>query len=227
MKPLGRKAYGSIGHLPGSRLGPGDHCISEGQARICTEKARDKHDIIIVQAKLDGSCCAVVKLNGEIIPLSRAGYAATTSPHKQHHIFAAWVRRNEQRFRGVLKEGERIVGEWLAQAHGTIYDLSGYEPFFPFDLMRGTDRATHIEFIQRVAPVFSYAPNLHIGGPLPVQDALVLHDKYRLPPCDKIEGVVYRVERRGKVDFLCKFVCADKVDGCYLDQDIWNWRMAA
>ena len=25
-KPLGRKAYGSIPHLPGSRLGPGDHC---------------------------------------------------------------------------------------------------------------------------------------------------------------------------------------------------------
>jgi hypothetical protein len=34
LKPLGRKSYGSIPHLPGSRLGPGDYCISEGQAPI-------------------------------------------------------------------------------------------------------------------------------------------------------------------------------------------------
>lgn len=42
-KPLGRRAYGSIGHLPGSRLGPGDHHVPEGQGRICTERTRDGH----------------------------------------------------------------------------------------------------------------------------------------------------------------------------------------
>ena len=41
-KPLGRKAYGSIGHLPNSRLGPGDHAVPEGIARICTERLRAK-----------------------------------------------------------------------------------------------------------------------------------------------------------------------------------------
>ena len=55
-KTLGRKAYGSIGHLPNSRVGPKDHHVHEGQARICTVKARDKHDRVIVQEKLDGSC---------------------------------------------------------------------------------------------------------------------------------------------------------------------------
>jgi len=40
-KPLNQKAYGSIPHLPGSRLGPGDYSIGEGQARIATEKLRD------------------------------------------------------------------------------------------------------------------------------------------------------------------------------------------
>lgn len=44
IKPLGQKAYGSIPHLPGSRLGPGDHHCHEGQAKIATEKARDKHE---------------------------------------------------------------------------------------------------------------------------------------------------------------------------------------
>ena len=33
-KPLGRKAYGSIGHLPNSRVGPKDHHIHEGQLSI-------------------------------------------------------------------------------------------------------------------------------------------------------------------------------------------------
>jgi hypothetical protein len=40
-KPFGGKSYGSIGHFPTSRLGPGDHKIADGQARILTERARD------------------------------------------------------------------------------------------------------------------------------------------------------------------------------------------
>lgn len=66
-KPLGIKAYGHVCHLPGSRLGPGDHKLTPGQARILTEKARDKHDRIIVREKLDGSNVAVARVNGELI----------------------------------------------------------------------------------------------------------------------------------------------------------------
>lgn len=77
-KPLGRKAYGSIGHLPGSRLGPGDHHVHAGQGRICTLVARDRHDQIIVTEKVDGSCCAVAKVEGQILALGRAGYPAQT-----------------------------------------------------------------------------------------------------------------------------------------------------
>ena len=62
-KPLGKKAYGSIPHLPGSRLGSGDHHISEGQAKIATEKLRDKYDQLFVYEKLDGSNCSVALLS--------------------------------------------------------------------------------------------------------------------------------------------------------------------
>lgn len=31
VKPLGGKSYGSIPHLPGSRLGPGDHHDNGGK----------------------------------------------------------------------------------------------------------------------------------------------------------------------------------------------------
>jgi len=46
-KPLGMKNYGHIAHLPGSRMGPGDHSCELGQARIATLKARDRRDHII------------------------------------------------------------------------------------------------------------------------------------------------------------------------------------
>lgn len=39
-KPLKQKAYGSILHLPNSRMGSGEHCVNAGQTKICTEKVR-------------------------------------------------------------------------------------------------------------------------------------------------------------------------------------------
>lgn len=49
---------------------------------------------------------------------------------------------------------------------------------------------------------------------------------------DEAEGVVYRVERKGKVDFLAKYVRPSKVAGCYLPEvsgnaAVWNWRPKA
>ena len=235
VKILGRKAYGSIGHLPNSRLGPGDHSVHEGQGRICTEKARDKHDRIIVQEKLDGSCTAVALVDGVIHPLGRAGWAAESSKYLQHRYFAQWVRENEDRFRAVLQEGERIVGEWLAQAHGTRYDLSRHEPWAAFDIMRDDVRLPYDEFCdrliemhERTGAMFEKPSCLHVGGPISVEAAMRLHEQAHYP-CDELEGVVYRVERRGEVDFLAKWVRPDKVDGSYLETvtgngPVWNWQ---
>jgi hypothetical protein len=229
-KPLGRKSYGSIGHLPNSRLGPSDSCVTEGQAKICTSKARDNHDTIIVQEKLDGSNVGVVLLNGEIVPMSRAGYHARTSPFEQHHLFADWVLDNEHRFRKVLNEGERICGEWLAQAHGTKYFGIGNPspPFMAFDIMRDTERKIFKEFADIIEGVFAMPHLISVGPPISVDRAMEIHQT-RCYPCDEIEGVVYRVERHGKVDFLAKYVRPDKVDGKYLESVtgkpvVWNWR---
>lgn len=229
-KPLGRKAYGSIGHLPNSRLGKGDHSVHEGYARICTEKLRDKHDRVIVQEKLDGSCVAVGLLDGKLWPMSRAGWPAESSPYEQHKLFAIWAWENEDRFRAVLKEGERLCGEWLAQAHGTIYDLArgGLEPFGAFDLMTGPDRFPYDEFTGRLGGAFQVPHLLHDGGPISTEAAMSIH-AHRHWPCDEIEGVVYRVERNGQVDFLAKYVRPDKIDGKHLPEvsgkpAVWNWR---
>jgi RNA ligase len=227
MKPLGRKAYGSIGHLPCSRTGPGDHAVSPGMARICCERPRDRHDRIIVQEKLDGSCCAVALVNGQILALGRAGWPADTSPYEQHRMFAHWVRENESRFRGLLREGERVVGEWLAQAHGTRYELR-HDPFVPFDVMVDATRLPYAEFAERCS-TFTTPDLLGAGPPMPIAEALQrVQERNSHGAIDPIEGVVYRVERKGQVDFLAKYVRPDKQDGSYLPEvsgqpPVWNW----
>lgn len=240
-KPLGRKAYGSIGHLPKSRMGSGDHAVPEGYARICCEKKRDQHDRVYVQEKLDGSCVAVAKVAGEVIALGRAGWPAVSSPYLQHRMFADWVLANWERFNGLLDDGERVVGEWLAQAHGTRYKLR-HEPFVAFDIMRDDKRMPYVEFIDRIFDRRygqEFIVPCHINGgddPLPIESAMFRLDRRKHGAIDPIEGVMYRVERHlpgkpARVDFLAKYVRPDKVDGVCLPEvsgqdPVWNWSPA-
>lgn len=227
IKPLGYKAYGSIPYLPGSRLGEGDHHCHEGQSKIATEKVRDKHDVVIVQEKLDGSCCSVAKVNGEIIALGRAGYPAASSNYLVHHVFAEWVENNSARFELLLQEGERVVGEFLGMAIGTIYNLP-HEPFVPFDIMRDKYRFPYFIFEERVREHgFNIPYMLHYGGPLSIETAVELIKKSGHGAVDPVEGAIWRVERKGEVDFLTKFVRHDKQDGKYLPESnnglaTWN-----
>lgn len=228
-KPLGHKAYGSIAHLPGSRRGPADKGLSESQASICTSKARDKNDLITVQEKLDGSNVAVAKINGVIIPLGRSGHVAVSSKYEQHRHFHNWVYDNHSRFDLMLSEGERCVGEWLMQAHGTIYDLP-HEPFVIFDIMNGYQRQPAAVVASRAHRRGFVSPRtIHVGGPISIESALKILDPSGHGAIGGAEGAVWRVERGGAVDFLGKFVRHDKIDGVYLPEisgkpPVWNWR---
>lgn len=242
-KPLGQKSYGHIPHFPGSRMGPADHACSPGQLTIATVNARDRHDVVIVQEKLDGSNVGVAKINGCIIPITRAGYLASTSPYEQHHCFADWALLPSQkdRFVSLLAEGERVCGEWLMQAHGTRYNLH-HEPFVPFDLMTGSVRLPWPDFKRRVVECgFITANTIHEGSPLSIAEAMALLARSGHGAIDSVEGAVWRVERyeqknKGvasdrvrKVDYLAKFVRPDKVDGVYLPEisgkdPVYNWR---
>lgn len=226
-KPLNRKLYGSIGHLPNSRLGRGDHRVPDGMAKTCLEKTRDKHDVVIVQEKLDGSNCGAAKVKGRIVALTRSGYQAHTSPYKQHHLFGRWVMQNYERFDLLLEEGERVVGEWLAMAHGTRYDLT-HEPFVAFDIMTDNTRLTYDDFSKRVIKYDFIIPRLiSYGLPMGHNDILKRIEKSGHGAIDPTEGYVCRVERLGSVDFLAKWVRPDKIDGKYFKEntgeDVWNW----
>lgn len=226
-KPLGIKSYGSIGHLPNSRMGPADRKITEGQERIATVKARDRHDRIIVTEKLDGSNVGICKVNGEIVALGRAGYAARTSPHEQHHLFADWVDQRAGKFHNLLNEGERICGEWLAMAHGTIYELGPRDPFVMFDMFDSSNKRKLWDEIVSAGLNFDITLPFCVndGKPISVNSAMsILGSRGRYGALEDIEGVVYRVERKGLVDYLCKWVRPDKIDGKYFsDSPTWNW----
>lgn len=228
-KPTGAKNYGHIAHLPGSRLGTGDHKCHEGQSNIATLKTRDKYDEVVVQEKLDGSNVGVALINNTLHPLTRAGYLASTSKYEQHWRFSNWVYQNSERFFGILKEGERVVGEWLMQAHGTRYELK-HEPFVIFDIMVNTTRLLYDDVIRRVANYEFITPYLlHRGNAFSIDNAIkALGDYGHHGAIDKVEGAVWRVERKGEVDFLVKYVRQDKEDGLYLQEKngktpVWNW----
>jgi hypothetical protein len=236
-KPLGHKNYGHIPHLPGSRMGPGDHKCHAGQEKIALKKARDKYDRIIVQEKLDGSNVGVARIDDILYPLTRSGYLANTSPFKMHHVFNDWVFTNMDRFMSVLKNDERICGEWLLIAHGTCYDLP-HEPFVAFDIM--TDKHKRMPFdecSERINNLFVMPHVVSDNGPISIENVLKLLGTYGFHGAkESVEGAIWRVERsvlidkqRGniagrthKVDFIVKYVRPDKEDGKYLDQQLEN-----
>lgn len=226
-KPLNMKSYGSIGHLPNSRMGSGDHHCHEGQAVIATVKVRDKHDRVIVQEKLDGSNVGIAKIEDQIYPITRSGYLANTSNYEHHHIFYDWVMKQQNRFLELLENNERLCGEWLHQAHGTIYTLP-HEPFVAFDIMRKHERTVYDLFKERVEKYDIIVPKLiSHGQSFSVEEAMKAIEISGHGAIDPVEGCVWRVERnkvinratgerKWEVDFLTKYVRPDKIDGCYL-----------
>lgn len=215
MKPLGQKNYGSIPHIQGSRTGETDSTINIGQQRIATEKARDKKDLIIVQEKLDGANVGVAKIDGKIIALTRNGSICSESRFQVHRDFDMFVFTNWQRFDSLLNDGERLCGEYLRHAVGTRYKLP-HEPFVPFDIIEGNVRETYHNFLLRVLPFGFTVPRLiHIGQPYPLRQVLKDIEVSGHGAIDPVEGAVWRVEREGRVDFLCKYVRHDKEDGKY------------
>jgi ATP-dependent RNA circularization protein (DNA/RNA ligase family) len=230
MKPAGRKNYGSIPHLSCSKLGSGDYFIGEGQENILTKRTRDKEDNILVFEKYDGSNVGITKTNGKIFALTRSGYKAITSKYIQHHYFSFWVEKREKIFQELLQEGERITGEWLAQAHGLVYKIEN-EPIVFFDYFtKDNNRVLFEELVIKANRFELQLPRkLHEGQAISVTDVLpTLNLKTKEIESQELpEGMVFRVERQGKVDFLAKYVRHDFQPGKFCigveDKDlVWN-----
>jgi hypothetical protein len=193
---------------------------------------KDNHNYFANDILVHNSNVAVCSLNSEILPLVRNGYPAAGSVWRQHRLFARWVRARADTFAACLGDGDRVVGEWLAQAHGTRYDLTGREPFVVFDYFRGDRRLPAIEAEARVrAHGLAFVPVLAAGPEgVPVADALLLlgeHGHYGA--IDPAEGVVYRRETPDGMVYLAKYVRPEAEPGRYFpgdddpDKAVWNW----
>ncbi len=233
VKPLNGKAYGSIPHLPGSNMSDRrDIGISEAAAVHFLSKPKEKGDIVFVTEKLDGSCVSVFKNDNELYPLIRAGYHARDSKRKQHHMFARWVELNADKFQRLLCNGERVCGEWLAQAHGTRYNLEGRSPFAAFDIMRGIERESYEHFFNRCLEAgISTVPLFYRGPCLKVEAAFIALGEHGFYGAEKPEGAVWRIERAGKFLSIAKYVRPGHNVGGLLPEftggpEIWNWRLS-
>ena len=231
-KPLGRKIFGKIEHLSNSKLGTKDISAPLWKNKICTVKKRDQYDKIIVQEKLDGSCCGVTKLNNQIIPLTKRGYIAISSPFRFLHAFHYWVMYNTKRFESLLNEGETIIGEWMLKTHSTHYVLP-HEPFVAFNITKSVKtkndtiifKIPHYDFYILADKYNFITPStVHIGDAIDTSTAMekliaknALHNIHGTQGTP--EGLIYTVERLVKskeensynkhitiVDFVAKYV---------------------
>jgi hypothetical protein len=103
-----------------------------------------------------------------------------------------------------------------------------HEPFVPFDIMAGGERFIYSRFSDIVGRFDFITPRVLALGPLSIAAACEAISTSGHGAIDPVEGAVWRVERKGRVDFLAKYVRPEKKDGCYLPElnggvEVWNW----
>jgi hypothetical protein len=115
-----------------------------------------------------------------------------------------------------LPEGWRISGEWLHQAHGTIYEPNA--PFIAFDVFDGSNKRLlhdHARMLMGSCDVLG-AYVISDGPGLAIEDAIARLGEFGFHGAkEQVEGAVWRVETGGVFNFLAKYVRQDKEDGKY------------
>ena len=223
-KVIKGKNYGSIPHISSSRLGQHDKYLDTGQEKIIFEKVRDKHDRIIATLKLDGTNVGILRKGNELIAIQRKGYDCVVSPYKQHHEFDMFVQLNKKLFMSVLEDGQRMVGEWCYQVHSIEYTIIGM-PFFCVDIFDvDGQRLEYNEVVFKCImygisiPVLLWDTDLH--GQFQFDLAWKNRDYSKIKPIgEDHEGMVIRVERKGKFDFAAKWVRSDYEPGKHLNTE--------
>jgi hypothetical protein len=85
--------------------------------------------------------------------------------------------------------------------------------------MMGDKRESYFTVLKRLAPYGFTMPNtIHVGGAISVSDALELLGNGKHGAIDCVEGLIYRIERKGEVDFLVKYVRQEKENGIYFPE---------
>lgn len=215
------KNYGSIPHLSNSKLNmEADKRISIGEEDMLTRKTRHKYDIIIVTEKVDGANVGIFKKNGNIFGVSRTGLDVRDSTIKQIRLFQDYIDKHKNRYSEMLKEGERVCGEWMIKTHSLEYDMP-HEPFIAFDYMdSNNNRLIYDELKERCEKFEVITTGLvHKGTAISVKDAMNILGTGFHGCVEQPEGIVYKYERKDKVIFMAKYVREHKIDGVYMNDE--------
>ena len=229
LKVLTTKAYDRIGHLPGSKTSKADRYMHPKESARLT-KLNDPESEIIVQEKLDGSCVAVHRRGRDILAIGREGDLTIGSKNKSRRMWADWVKEHKEVFREILRDGERLCGEWLAMAHATKYkDLAN--PFYAFDLYSASNIPMSYDVLQErlVGTGIPTPALLHRGAAISVEEALELLNAKSMPTEDILEGVIWRMEQNGRRKLIAKYVQHNFEPGKYLEEisgkpTVWHWQ---
>jgi hypothetical protein len=213
------KVYNSIPHLAGSNRGT-DAMADEWVSALGTGTRTQKKCRIYVSEKVDGSCTGVFRRGDELFPLTRSGGLCAQAKPLQLRLFSEWVRLNSDRFLRVLRDGERIVGEWLLQAHGTRYAFK-HEPYLVHDIFDAASnrQLPYKALEERILPGGFLMPRLlysgDIGIPVAKADHLLGVHGF-LGAIDEAEGMVWRMERDKLPSLMVKYVRPSFIAGRYM-----------
>ncbi|MHA1790259.1 MAG: RNA ligase family protein [Candidatus Helarchaeota archaeon] len=203
------KKYKTICHLPNSKMGKNDKGIHSGMAIYCESKFR-KDTRIIVTEKVDGSNVSIINDNNNFIALSKGGYECKGSSYEQHKLFEQkvneWIKKDELNQK-ILPEGERVVFESLIIPHGTIYKKN--PKYLLIDWIGKDGRKLWNEYnsfidIKKVVTLYDGILPISVNNVLKVMPKKGLYGAK-----NGFEGLVYRIERNLKFDFLAKWVRHD------------------
>ena len=132
--------YPSIQHLPGSMLcSSSDSCINVREATWATVQTRLPTDVVYVTEKVDGCNVGVLRRGDDLFPIIRKGYDVRTNQFEWIRSFADFVDAHRSRFLSLLKDGERVCGEWMVKTHTIRYSMP-HEPFICYDLIQQNKR---------------------------------------------------------------------------------------
>ena len=234
MRPFG-KMYPSIPHLLGSRMSDDDKHVLDGREDLClTEtgtrkvKGQLREYEVIIQEKLDGSCCVVSRWDGRIQARGRAGYFAETSPYPHMKAFADWVQENEKMLDDIIPMGWYLVGEWMEESHGLRYDLP-HGPFVALDIMYNLTTRLHVDetkerlrgrlpmpYIISRRPRIPYGVmgDLGMGITNAVCPGRYVYGYHGCLECP--EGAVYRAYRNNNLEIIGKYVRKTFEPGKYI-----------
>ena len=204
--------FGSIGHLPGSKLiDRGDKIV--GEPDKFTVKLRRPTDLVIITEKLDGMNSGVVKIDGKLYPINHKGYdtrtmGATHTELKELGIeWARWVNYFYSLYDRITEEGERLVFENCMFTHTLKYNFFDCNPVFLLAKYNKDNIRMDYTSLTEMSKTHNIEqPKLiSFGAADPSLIVKANQEHFRMLRGD-FEGIVYNYESSGRHEACAKFV---------------------